>query len=230
MKRRTRVLPAVGVSVLLVLTTGLRSDESPEAVLARSKQSLARLDGELRIPGLKELVEVVRDRWGVAHIDAKNTRDLFLAQGFVAAQDRLFQIDQWRRQAAGEMAEAFGPDFVEADKFARLMKYRGDMDAEWTSYSPDSREIASAFTAGINAAIDQFGDKPPIEYQILGLKPKKWKPEDILGRMSGIYMSQNFRNEIQRARLVAAVGIEKARWLAPVDPPVKYSLMLGADD
>ena len=68
-------------------------------------------------------------------------------------------------------------------------------------------------------AIDQFGYKLPIEFQILGFKPKKWKPEDVLGRMSGVYMSQNFRNEITRARLIAAVGIEKARWLAPVDPP-----------
>src|SRR5262245_32821863 len=186
MKRRTRVLPAVGVSVLLVLTTGLRSDESPEAVLARSKQSLARLDGELRIPGLKELVEVVRDRWGVAHIDAKNTRDLFLAQGFVAAQDRLFQIDLWRRQAAGEMAEAFGPEYVEADRFARLMKYRGDMDAEWAGYSPDAKDIATAFTDGINAGIDRFGDQPPVEFQILGTRPKRWQTEDVLGQMSGI--------------------------------------------
>jgi penicillin amidase len=232
----TRVFPAVGVSLLFALATGLRSGEPaprgepPEAVLARSKQSLARLDGELRLPGLKEPVEVVRDRWGIAHIDAKNAHDLFLAQGFVAAQDRLFQIDLWRRQAAGEMAEVFGPEYFEADRFARLMKYRGDMDAEWASYAPDARPIAAAFADGINAAIDQFGDRPPVEFQVLGTRPKKWKPDDVLGRMSGIYMSQNFRNEIQRARLVAAVGIEKARWLAPVDPPRDYTPALSDDD
>jgi penicillin amidase len=204
--------------------------DAPDVLMARSKGALAQVDGELKLVGLEEPVEILRDRWGVPHIYARNTHDLFFAQGFVAAQDRLFQIDMWLRQARGEMAEAFGPEFVEADTFARLMKYRGDMDAEWSSYAPDTREIATAFTAGINAAIDQFGEKPPIEFQILGLKPKKWKPEDILGRMSGIYMSQNFRNEVQRARLIAAVGIDKARWIAPVDPPLKYMSALEMDE
>src|SRR5262245_40270168 len=182
---------------------------SPEELLKKAKQVVTQTEGELKLPGLKEPVEVLRDRWGIAHIYAQNTHDLFFAQGFVAAQDRLFQIDIWRRQAAGEMAEAFGPAFVEADAFARLMRYRGPMAAEWDSYAPDSKEIAIAFTNGINSGIDQFGDKPPIEFLVLGFKPKRWKPEDVLGRMSGIYMSQNFRNEITRARLVAAVGIEK---------------------
>jgi acyl-homoserine lactone acylase PvdQ len=72
------------------------------------------------------------------------------------------------------MAEAFGAEYVEADRFARLMRYRGDMEAEWTSYAPDAKEIATAFTAGINAAIDSFGDKLPVEFQMLGLHPKKW--------------------------------------------------------
>src|SRR5262249_41841575 len=128
----------------------------------------------------------------------------------------------------GEMAEAFGPQYAEADRFARLMKYRGDMADEWASYSPDAKEIAAAFTAGINAAIDRFGDNPPVEFQLLGIKPKRWRPEGVLGRMSGIYMSQNFRNEVQRSRLVAAVGVEKARWLAPVDPPADYAPALDA--
>lgn len=205
-------------------------NDSPEQLLAKSKQVLAKLDGDINLSGLKEPVEVIRDRWGIAHIYAKNQPDLFFAQGFVAAQDRLFQIEMWRRQAAGEMAELFGPDYFAADRFARLMKYRGDMEAEWTSYSPDTKEIATSFTSGINACIDQLAEKLPIEFQILGFKPKKWKPEDILGRMSGIYMSQNFRNEIQRAQLIAAVGIEKARWMAPVDPPREYTSPLSMEE
>lgn len=204
--------------------------ELPEDVLKKAKLVLAPTEGELKLAGLKEPVEVLRDRWGIAHIYAKNTHDLFFAQGFVAAQDRLFQIDIWRRQSTGEMAEVFGPKYVEADVFARLMAYRGKMAEEWTSYAPDTKELATAFTDGINAAIDQFGDKPPVEFQILGFKPKKWKPEDVLGRMSGIYMSQNFRNEITRARLVAAVGIEKARWLAPVEPAREYTTALNAEE
>lgn len=227
---RWPVLVCLSFSPLVAGAEPTAKQQSPAVLAANSKQLLAQIEGELKLAGPKEPVEILRDRWGVAHIYAKNTPDLFFAQGFVAAQDRLFQIDVWRRQGTGEMAEAFGPEYVEADRFARLMKYRGDMGAEWASYSPDAKEIATAFTAGINAAIDQFGDKPPVEFQILGTRPKKWKPEDILGRMSGIYMSQNFRNEIARARLVAAVGVEKARWLAPVDPSREYTSALNDEE
>src|SRR5690348_2442081 len=118
--------------------------QSPEQLLDKAKQVLAQTEGELKFAGLREPVEVLRDRWGIAHIYAKNTRDLFLAQGFVAAQDRLFQIELWRRQAAGEMASVFGPEYVEADTFARLMKYRGPIADEWASYAPDTKDIATA--------------------------------------------------------------------------------------
>jgi penicillin amidase len=235
MNRRvvTRLIAVLTIAMLICTTAGAETPvpkRSPEQLLAEAKKVLAQTEGELKVPGVKEPVEVVRDRWGVAHIYAKNTHDLFFAQGFVAAQDRLFQIDIWRRQAAGEMAEVFGPAFVEADAFARLIRYRGDMADEWTSYAPDTKEIATAFTEGVNASIDSFGDRLPIEFQILGFRPKKWRPEDVLGRASGIYMSQNFRNEIARARLVAAVGVEKARWLAPVNPARAYAPALSDDE
>src|SRR5689334_5929069 len=104
----------------------------PTFAYAQPAKVLAPLKGDLKLPGLKEPVEVLRDRWGVAHIYAKNEADLFFAQGFVAAQDRLFQIDLWRRQAVGELAEILGPDYLDADVFARSILYRGDMEAEWT--------------------------------------------------------------------------------------------------
>ncbi len=195
----------------------------PEAMLEDAKRVLAKLEGELSLAGLREPVEVLRDRWGIAHVYAGNAHDLFFAQGFVAAQDRLFQLELWRRHAAGEMAELLGPQAVEGDRFARLMKYRGNMEAEWTSYSPDTKEIATAFVQGINVCIDKFGDRPPIEFQLLGIRPRKWQPQDVLGRMAGLVMSRNFRTEIERARLIGAVGIEKARWLAPIDPPANLA-------
>src|SRR5689334_23795873 len=119
--------------VLLMLPPFLWAGERKEIPLAKAKAVLAQLDGKLSLPGLKEPVEVLRDRWGIAHIYAKNTDDLFFAQGFVAAQDRLFQVDMWRRLGRGEMAEILGQQALEADKFARLIRYRGDMDAEWRS-------------------------------------------------------------------------------------------------
>ncbi|MCI0376081.1 MAG: penicillin acylase family protein, partial [Gemmataceae bacterium] len=202
---------------------------STDALLAKAKVVLAKLEGDLRVPGLREPVEVLRDRWGVPHIYAKNTDDLFFAQGYVAAQDRLFQLEWWRRHSAGELAEVLGPSAVPSDRFARLMRYRGDMKAEWDSYAPDTKQIATAFTSGINAWIDQCGKNLPIEFEVLQFKPKKWRPEDILGRMSGIYMSQNFKNEITRARLIQAVGVSNAKALAPVDPPRDFALAKGLD-
>lgn len=192
-------------------------------ILKSAKTALSQIDGRISLPGLQQPVEVLRDRWGVPHIYAKNADDLFFAQGFVAAQDRLFQLDIWRRVAVGETAEIFGKASLVRDRFARLLRYRGDMKAEWQSYSPDAKRIATAFTNGINACIDHLGDKLPIEFQILGYRPGKWQPEDILSRMSGISLTRNYRHEIARAELIAAVGVEKANWLMPTDPTTKFA-------
>ncbi len=111
-----------------------------------AQQSLATIDGTLNVPGLREPVEVVRDRWGVPHIYARNTDDLFFAQGYVIAQDRLWQMEMWRRQREGRLAEILGPAVVERDRQARLLMYRGPFDdSEWTSYHPEGKRIFTAF-------------------------------------------------------------------------------------
>ncbi len=219
--------------LLLLLAHGsallARAADTPGPLHKRASAALAQVEGEVKVAGLKEPVEVLRDRWGVPHIYARNADDLFFAQGFVAAQDRLFQIDLWRRAGVGETAEVVGKEGLRADRFARLLRYRGDMDAEWASYAPDARRIATAFTKGINACIDHIADRLPIEFQLLGARPKKWRPEDCLGRMSGIIMSRNFQTELARAELVAAVGAEKARRIAPTSPPREYAPAPGLD-
>src|SRR3954449_8055616 len=95
---------------------------------------------------VKQPVEILRDRWGVPHIYAQNSEDLFFAQGFITAKDRLFQIDLWRRVGTGKLAEVLGAAAVSRDRFARLVRYRGDWQKEWESYSPDAKQIATAFT------------------------------------------------------------------------------------
>src|SRR5260370_41204547 len=129
----------------------------------------------------------------------------------------------------GETAESVGAAGVEADVFARLLRFRGDMDAEWQSYSPDTKQIATAFTNGINAYIKHIGYKLPIEFQILGYQPKPWQPEDILGRMSGIIMSRNFNDEVVRAYLIDQLGLEKVRQLMPTDPHREFAPAAGLD-
>jgi penicillin amidase len=192
--------------------------ETEQWLREESQQRLAQIEGRLRLAGLEQPVEVLRDRWGVAHIYAQSKRDLFFAQGFVAAQDRLYQMEIWRRTGAGELAEVFGPDFVTRDRIARLVRYRGDMQAEWESYSPDTQEIAEAFTAGINAFVDHAGDRLPIEFTLLDFEPGRWEAEDVLLRIAGLLMTRNLSQEIARAEMVATLGIEQTMKWMPPDP------------
>src|SRR5215469_11480617 len=105
----------------------------------------------IAIMGLRQPVEILVDRWGVPHIYAKNEPDLFFAQGFNAARDRLFQIDLWRRRGLGQLSEVFGPACLEQDKATRLCRHRGDMQREWAAYSSDSAETAGYSVARITA-------------------------------------------------------------------------------
>ena len=203
--------------------------ESEERLREQARSRLAQIEGSITLEGLEKKVEVLRDRWGVPHIYAETQRDLFFAQGFVAAQDRLYQIEIWRRTGAGELAEVFGPDFIERDRMARLVRYRGDMDAEWESYSPDTKEIATAFTAGINACIQQAGDRLPVEFELLDFKPGEWKPEHCILRIAGLMMTRNARQEVARAEMVAKLGVEITEKYFPTDPYRKLDPDPGVD-
>src|SRR5689334_24696916 len=98
--------------------------------LATGLQTSAQSDNAIQIAGLTQPVEIIRDRWGINHIYAQNEADLFFAQGYAAAKDRLFQFEIWRRQATGTVAEILGRRELERDRGARLHQFRGDMDDE----------------------------------------------------------------------------------------------------
>src|SRR5262244_2304381 len=112
---------------------------------------VADVSGTREVPGLSVPVRIVRDRWGVPHIYAQSRDDLFIAQGFVQAQDRLFQMDLWRRTSQGRLSEVLGPNFAERDALTRRVQFRGDLAAEWASYGADLRPIVEAFVRGVNA-------------------------------------------------------------------------------
>lgn len=181
------------------------------------------------VPGLKQSVEVLRDRWGVPHIYAQNQRDLFIAQGYITAQDRLFQLDLWRRTGSGKLAEVLGPNYLARDRIARLVEYRGDWDAEWRSYAPDAKQIVMAFTEGINAYIDSLHGQRPQEFQLAGFDPGRWKPEDVVSRLDGLKMTGNMLGEVNRALQVARIGLPTVRLLSPPDPPTEFQVPRGLD-
>jgi penicillin amidase len=209
------------------------AQSAPASLDARAKAVLAAIRGTRHVHGLEQAVRVQRDRWGVAHIYAQNEHDLFFAQGFVVAQDRLFQMELWKRSGQGRLAEILGPSYVKRDTSARLLRYRGDMDAEYKSYSPDTKEILEAFTSGINAYIEGI-QKPggiglPLEFQLAGFKPELWKPEDCLNRLAAYSVTGNGASELHSAQLVALLGPEKAAALLELDPPVRLDPAPGVD-
>lgn len=210
---------------------GVRAAQ-PEGAVARAVEALPRLDGEVST-GVTTPVEIVRDRWGIPHIYAETSRDLFFAQGYVVAQDRLWQLELWRRLGNGTLAELVGgEDAVRRDTFARLLRYRGDMDAEWRSYSPDTRAIVTAFVEGINARVAEVIAVPetvPVEFWYTGTRPGYWTPEDVISRMAGWPMTRNARTELQRALLAKAAGLDAVAEVMPPDPPVPLALPEGLD-
>ncbi len=176
------------------------------------------------MPGLGQAVRVRRDRYGVAHLYAQNQHDLFFAQGFVAAQDRLFQMELWKRAGQGRLSEVLGAGAVTRDVRARQLMYRGDMDAEYASYDVDARAILTAFTDGINAYIASLtnGGSPglPIEFKIAGFAPEAWRPEDCLNRLAAYSMTGNARSELVYARALRELGPSKTARIVEFDPPV----------
>jgi penicillin amidase len=224
-------LRAVEAGFVAALAISLSAGDAPD-LRTRAEAALAQTTGEIALPGLQRPVEVLRDRWGVAHVYAETVDDLFFAQGFVAAQDRLWQMEVWRRVAEGRLAEVAGPDYVTRDTFARLLMFRGDMEAEWRSYAPDARRLTEAFVRGVNAQIAHVLADParlPVEFQLAGFRPEPWTPSTVLGRMAGYIMTRNARTELQRARLAARVGIDRVPSLMPLDPPVPLMLPEGLD-
>lgn len=196
-------------------------------------KAMAAVSGELHVKGLNHPVNVLRDRWGVAHIYAQSQHDLFFAQGVVAAQDRLFQMELWKRAGQGRLAEILGPSALPRDVNARALRYRGDMKTEYESYSPDTLAILTAFTDGINSYIASLtatgGPGLPIEFQLAGFSPDAWHPEDCLNRMAAFSMTGNAFSELEHAQALTDLGPEKAGKLFDFDPVVALVPAPGLD-
>lgn len=185
----------------------------------------------VKLAGLKQPVEILLDRWGVAHIYAANQDDVFFAQGYNAARDRLFQIDLWRRRGLGRLASVFGAAFVEQDKAARLFLYRGDMQKEWNAYGGRAQAIAESFVAGINAYIDQLVREPqrlPLEFRSFGYAPEKWQAEDVV-RIRSHALTRNLYSEVARAHSACQGDLKIDEIRVSLSPPWQTRLPAGLD-
>jgi len=235
------ILAALSLAYLAIHSAGrtpraaasLFSSAGKQSLEQRARSALSLTNGTLKLSGLEHPVTVLRDPWGVPHIYAQNQHDLFFAQGFVAAQDRLFQMELWKRVGQGRLAEIFGPAYLERDINARRLAYRGPMSGEYASYAPDAKQILEAFTQGINAEIAlrtaPGGPGLPLEFQLAGFAPEPWKPQDCLSRMAGFPMTRNAVTELLHAKLVTLLGAKKASALLDLDPPVQLDNFPGVD-
>ena len=209
MVRLAAALAAVAIGAWAVMPR-----QPAEASLAR--KALAQIDGEIAVPQIRGRVTVTRDQWGVPHISATSPDDLFFGQGYVAAQDRLWQMEMWRRSAEGRLAEIAGPGFVERDRVARLLKYRGaTSDAELTPYHPEARRLMTAFVGGVNAFIAQHGDRLPVEFVLTGIRPEPWTIETLTRRQIAF---GDALSELQLARSVHRLGAVEANRRSNPDP------------
>jgi penicillin amidase len=160
------------------------------------------------VTGLRAPADILTDPWGIPHIYAASTHDAFWAQGFQVARDRLWQIDTWRRRGLGLLAEVWGAEYAEQDRAARLFLFRGDMHAEWLAYAADTKDIATAFTAGINAWVALAREDParlPLEFRELGYEPAFWAPSDV-ARIRSHGLFHNVIHEVSRALLLRDHG------------------------
>ena len=183
---------------------------------------------------LNDKVEVLRDKFGINHIYANNQRDLFYMQGYLAARDRLFQFEIWRRQATGTVSEIFGESELERDIGTRLFMFRGDIKEELNHYHDDGYEIITSYTDGINAYISEVRNNPeslPIEFKILGIKPEIWTPADVISRHQGLL--GNIGLELNIGRAVSKIGVDKVKdlqWFHPKDPELILDEKITEED
>lgn len=174
---------------------------------------LPKLDGTIRLPGLQSEVTVERDNWGVPHIRANSVEDLAEAQGYVMAQDRLWQMDLLRRATRGQLSEVLGTPTVEIDKDFRILNFNRAAERDVATMSPDVLRVMEAYARGVNNFIEQHTSTLPIEFTLLHYKPSPWRPSDTLIIACYMYrtLTDTRKRELNRATVTAKVGPELAR-------------------
>jgi penicillin amidase len=179
------------------------------------RRPLPQTRGRLHLAELHEPVEIVTDRYSVPHIYAHNEDDLYLAQGYVHAQYRLWQMELNRRIGSGRLAEIFGEVAIEADRFARRLGLHRAAAAAVPTLSAHAARILDAYARGVNAFITTHHQNLPIEFTLLRFTPSLWRPVDTLqwSKMMGWNLGGNWETEVVRARLIARLGPVRAAQL-----------------
>jgi len=188
------------------------------------RRPLAQLDGSVAIGGLKDGVIVERDAWGRPWIRAKSLQDVVIAQGYVMAQDRLWQMDLLRRAASGDLSEIFGEIGLAYDRENRTLGMRQAAERAAADSSPEICGLLEAYARGVNDNIAERGGRLPIEFVALGYKPRAWTPADTF--LISLYMyktlTSTWKEKLNRQWITEKVGAERARDLFVGDSPLDH--------
>ncbi|HEX4205486.1 MAG TPA: penicillin acylase family protein [Ktedonobacteraceae bacterium] len=199
---------------ILLATAGL-AGLAGGAYYALTRRPLPKKHGKITLDGLHEPVEVITDRYGVPHIYARNEDDLYFAQGYMHAQERLWQMEFNRRIGSGRLSEIFGTIALETDRFCRRLGMHRAAAEQVAQLSTHNKRVLDAYAGGVNAFIKQHRGRLPIEFTILRIKPEPWKPEDSIqwAKMMGWNLGGNWETELIRSQLVEKLGAERAALL-----------------
>ena len=215
--RRSRA--RVFARFLLVLVALLLAAVAGAAVwfYSAARAALPQLDGSLAVAGLSAPVTVIRDAQGVPHISASNLDDLFFAQGYVTAQDRLWQMDVTRRYASGELSEILGEPFLKLDRRQRVLGLRATAERMLAETPPDERAQAQAYVNGVNAFVSSHAGRLPIEFRLLRYQPRPWTLVDcyVIGLNMSELLSPPFDQQLVHEKVLARLGAERAADLYP---------------
>jgi penicillin G amidase len=182
-------------------------------------RSLPRTSGTIRLDCLEAPVEVVRDRFGVPHLRAAGLHDLVRAQGYVHAQDRLFQMELLRRRTFGRLAEVFGARALDHDRISRRFRIGWAAEREAELLDDETRRLATSYCEGVNAFL--ASGPMPVELRLARVRPARWRPADVLapGKLLALSLSGNWHDELLRAWMIERLGAERAARLEPGESP-----------
>ncbi|WP_047984811.1 penicillin acylase family protein [Ornithinibacillus californiensis] len=208
-------LIVVGILLALVLIAFL-------FVNAYINKSLPQIEGTIELPGLQDEVVVTTDEHGVPHIRAKNDHDLYMAQGYMQAQNRMFQMELSRRQASGTLSEVVGEAAVDQDKYFRTLGLRRAAEKSYDIYTDESKQVLQWFADGVNAYIHEAKDSNslPIEFTLMGSEPGEWTPIDSLtiGKFMAFDLGGHWERQAFNYYVLNKYEEEKAYELFPVYP------------
>src|ERR1700728_3968385 len=208
---------AAGLVISLLIVAVVATAASVAWLKQAMREQLPQLEGQLQLPGLSAPVLVRRDTRGIPHIQAATMNDLLEAQGYVVAQDRLWQMDMARRFAAGELAELLGSSVVEHDKLQRVLQIRPAAEHLTATMPQDQKRLFEDFARGVNAFITSHQNNLPAEFRLLGYKPRPWQPVDswlvalnMVARLDTLYPWK-----LEREKVIARLGPTLAAGLYP---------------